>query len=144
VHFHIVRQTDGGPVPQSVPAARRLLIVDDDPITVKAMCRVLANAGFECVGCVDGAEALDKAVTGIHAAVVDIHLPDINGLELSQKLREILGPGVPIVILSGDHSMQTIRALPEAGATYFYAKPVNTGMLIRQLREWFAGERAAG
>jgi two-component system sensor histidine kinase RpfC len=131
-------------VPHALPPARRLLIVDDDPMTVKSMCRVLNNAGFECVGCGNGSAALDKAVAQIDAAVVDIHLPDVNGLELSLKLRVILGPDAPIVILSGDHSMDTIRALPDAGATYFYAKPVNTGMLIRQLREWFAGERAVG
>ena len=125
------------------PAAPpRVLIVDDDPGVVRAMCRVLDNAGFDCVGSHNGAEAMDRAVTNIQAAVVDIHLPDIHGLELSQKLRHLLGPDVPIVILSGDNSMETIRALPDAGATYFYAKPISTTLLIQQLKGWLSGWRA--
>jgi CheY-like chemotaxis protein len=123
--------------PRAAPP--RVLIIDDDPGVVRAMCRVLDNAGFDSVGCRDGAEAMDRAVANIQAAVVDIHLPDINGLELSQKLRQILGPDAPIVILSGDNSMETIRALPDAGATYFYAKPISTTLLIKQLKDWLSG-----
>jgi CheY-like chemotaxis protein len=121
----------------------RVLIIDDDPGVVRAMCRVLDNAGFETVGAHNGAEAMDKVVCNIQAAVVDIHLPDINGLELSQILRQILGPDAPIIILSGDNSMETIRALPDAGATYFYAKPISTSLLIQQLKGWLSGERVA-
>ena len=113
-----------------------VLIVDDDGLVVKAMQNILGRAGFATIGCVTGADALSKCVVGISAAVVDIHLPDINGLNLSQQLREKLGPTTPIIILSGDTSMDTIRALPEAGATYFCSKPANSALLIGQLREW--------
>ena len=124
------------PQKTSLQAQRTLLIVDDDPIVLKAMQNILRKAGFETIGCLNGADALSKCVVGIHAAVLDIHLPDINGLELSQQIRSRLGPVMPIIILSGDTSMDTIRALPEAGATYFCSKPVNTSVLIDQLREW--------
>jgi len=67
---------------------------------------------------------------------VDIHLPDMNGLDLSQLLRERMGPGAPILILSGDNSMETIRALPDAGATYFFSKPVNAEILVERLKQW--------
>jgi DNA-binding response OmpR family regulator len=113
-----------------------ILVVDDDPLVVKAMRNLLKIEGFNTLTCVTGAEALDRADENVAAAVVDIHLPDMNGLELSRQLREILPPEVPILILSGDSSMDTIRALPNAGATYFFSKPVNTGMLIGKLKEW--------
>lgn len=118
-----------------------VLVVDDDPVVVRSLTILLNRAGFDVVGCETGACALARATTSdaptpVAAAVVDIHLPDVNGLELSQQIRAALGPGVPIIILSGDNSMQTIRALPDAGATYFFAKPVNTSMLIRQLKQW--------
>ena len=125
---------DTGEMMAAEPA--KILVVDDDSLVVKAMQNILQAAGFATIGCRTGADALDKAVTGISAAVVDIHLPDINGLALSRQLRDKLGPKVPIVILSGDNSMETIRALPDAGATYFFAKPVNTSMLIGRLKEW--------
>jgi len=115
---------------------RSILIVDDDPLVVKAMRSLLTSEGFDALGCLTGAEALDLADQSIAAAVLDIHLPDINGLLLSKQLRETLRPQAPIIILSGDSSMDTIRALPGAGATYFFSKPVNSGMLISRLKQW--------
>jgi len=115
---------------------RTILVVDDDAGVVKAMQALLRKSGFASIGCLTGSDALDKAVTGVHAAVVDIHLPDMSGLALTQQLRSVLGPAMPIVILSGDTSIETLRALPETGATHFFSKPVNTGMLIGRLREW--------
>ncbi len=108
-------------------------MVDDDAGIVRAMEVVLKRAGFDPVVCTSGADALDKAVAQIDAAVVDIHLPDISGLLLSQKLRDVLGPEIPIVVLSGDTSIETLRALPEACATHFFSKPVNTGLLVNSL-----------
>jgi DNA-binding response OmpR family regulator len=115
---------------------RSILVVDDDPLVVKAMRNLLKIEGFNTLGCFTGSEALKIADDNIAAAVLDIHLPDMNGLTLSRQLREALPPEVPIIILSGDSSMDTIRALPDAGATYFFSKPVNTGMLIGKLKEW--------
>jgi len=124
-----------------------VLVVDDDPVVIRSLTILLNRAGFEVAGCATGAAALTRATTPsagppVTAAVLDIHLPDTNGLTLSQQLRASLGPAVPIFILSGDNSIQTIRALPNAGATYFFAKPVNTGMLVNQLKQWTG--RSAG
>ena len=116
---------------------RNILIVDDDPLVVRAMNVLLTQcAGFQPIVCHSGGEALKKIKPEIAAAVIDIHLPDINGLDLSQRLRPLMNPKAPIIILSGDHSMETIRALPEAGATYFFAKPVNGASLIEHLENW--------
>jgi DNA-binding response OmpR family regulator len=113
----------------------RILFVDDDPIVIKAMRSLLDKAGFEPVCCATAEDAMSKAQSSIDAAVLDIHLPDENGLELSQRMRATHGPDFPIIILSGDNSMETIRALPTAGATYFFSKPVNPPILIEQLRD---------
>jgi DNA-binding response OmpR family regulator len=111
-------------------------VVDDDALVLRAMQSLLRRSGFDTIGCPTGADAMSKCVVGIDAAVVDIHLPDINGLQLSQQIRQVLGPAVPIIILSGDTSMDTIRALPNAQATYFCSKPVNSSALIGQLKDW--------
>ena len=128
--------TGTGPISKPI-----VLVVDDDAVVVKAMCAVLSRSGFDTIGCHNGADALSRAAAGVSAAILDIHLPDIHGLSLSQQLRDLLGPAAPIIILSGDNSIETIRALPDAGggATYFYAKPVNTGMLLKQLKELTIG-----
>ncbi len=118
------------------PLTQTILVVDDSVDVCRAMQKLLQRDGFASIGCLTGADALSKAVVGIDAAIVDIHLPDCNGLELSRKLRAILGEKTPIIILSGDTSIDTLRALPEAKATHFWSKPVNTSVLLQQLKEW--------
>ena len=69
------------------------------------------------------------------AAIIDIHLPDINGLILSRQLRDTLGPGTPIIVLSGDASMEVLNSLPHVGADYFFCKPVKGSLLVDRVRE---------
>jgi DNA-binding response OmpR family regulator len=116
---------------------RILLIVDDNRPTADALAKVLKAAQFHTVVSYRGAEAVALAQSHpIAAAVVDIHLPDISGLVVTQKLRERFGPRTPIVIVSGDTSMEMLNSLPHVGATYFFSKPVNTSYLIERLKEW--------
>jgi FixJ family two-component response regulator len=69
------------------------------------------------------------------AAIVDVHLPDISGLILSHRLRETLGPDAPIVILSGDASMEILNSLTHVGATCFFRKPVSGHTLLEYFDE---------
>ena len=125
-------------------SSARVLVVDDDPTVGRAMEVLMSKAGFAPVVCGTGAAALQSAGAGdVAGAIVDIHLPDMNGLTLSQRLRECLGPTTPIVILSGDNSIDTLRALPDAGATYFFAKPVNGARLVEQMKEWVRAANAS-
>jgi FixJ family two-component response regulator len=97
------------------------------------------DAGYDPTSFTEGLSALEHAREHKPAAaVVDIHLPDISGLVVTQRLREILGPRAPIVILSGDGSMEVLNALPHVGATYFFRKPVSGAMLVEHFRERLA------
>jgi DNA-binding response OmpR family regulator len=117
-----------------------ILIVDDNQAVTRALSVLVRDAGFRPVACHCGQDALaaiDRMK--LSAAVIDIHLPDINGLVLSQKLRERLGPETPIIVVSGDTSMENLRSLQHVGATYFFPKPVNSQHLIEQLKEFVRG-----
>ena len=129
--------------PRGVPLPPRILIVDDNQPTARALAALLHGASYETAVAFRGADALERVRAArdeesFAAAIVDIHLPDISGLLVSQKLRELLGPDVPIIILSGDTSMQTLNSLPHVGATYFFSKPVNSGQLLERIKEWVA------
>ena len=125
------------------PGIPTILIVDDHASTAKALAQLLASANYATAISLRGQEALTFADEhAIAAAVVDIHLPDINGLILTRQLRERIGPDKPIIILSGDTSMEVINSLPHVGATYFFSKPVNARQLLERLREW-VGDPAA-
>lgn len=106
-------------------------------MVAKALSRLIQDAGYAPHTCHSGADALAflERTDAPGAAVVDIHLPDINGLILTQKLRERFGPDTPIIIVSGDTSMETIKSLPHVGATYFFPKPVNSNALIQRLKD---------
>ena len=127
----------GATEPSGPIAQPRILIIDDSEPTAKALSAVLRRADYDTAVAHRGFEGIEQARAGsFAAAVVDIHLPDLSGLVVSQKLREILGPGTPIIVLSGDTSMTTLNSLPHVGATYFFSKPVNASLLLQRLREW--------
>ena len=129
--------------PQATASAPTILLIDDNRVVTKALATLMKAAGYDSYSCHCGADALSYADGNTPAAaVVDIHLPDINGLILSRTLRDRFGPNTPIIIVSGDTSMENINSLPHAGATYFFSKPVNSGHLIERLRE-LLGTRAA-
>jgi DNA-binding response OmpR family regulator len=118
-----------------------ILVVDDHHVTANALAKLLASAGYAAQVAHNGSEALAKAAAAPPiAAIIDIHLPDLNGLVLSQKLRERLGPAVPLIMLSGDTSMATINSLPYVGATYFLSKPVRATQLLELLKNWLSDE----
>ena len=130
------------PAEAAGPASMKILIIDDSVPTATALAALLRRAKYAPDVAHRGSEGIERARAeveaggGFAAAVVDIHLPDLSGLVVSQKLRDILGPDTPIIVLSGDTSMTTLNSLPHVGATYFFSKPVNAAYLLERLREW--------
>ncbi len=126
----------------------RILIVEDDPSTAQSLSRILQRAGYQTTVCYNGTGALrvaDADGTTHAAAMVDIHLPDLNGLVITQKLRERLGPHVPIIVVSGDTSMETLNSLAHVGATYFLSKPTSPHVLLKMVGDCIGeAERRAG
>ena len=116
-----------------------VLVVEDNQSVANALAKLLDHEGWRVVLCYNGIDALKQIdCENPAAAVLDIHLPDISGLILSSKLREKFGPKLPIIVLSGDTSMENIRSLVHVGATYFISKPINSEHLVETLRD-FAG-----
>jgi two-component system, OmpR family, KDP operon response regulator KdpE len=117
-----------------------VLVVDDEPQIVRALKVVLREAGFEAVPAETAAEALDlAAVRPPEAAIVDLVLPDLDGVEVTRKLRE--WSEMPILVLSAvGEEEQKVRAL-EAGADDYITKPFGTRELVARLQ---AALRRAG
>ena len=116
---------------------RKILVVEDDVNAAKALRRILSDAGYEPTICHGGAEALVAAKRNKPAAaMIDVHLPDLSGLILAQQIRQIVGEQIPIIMVSGDTSMETLNSLSHVGATYFFSKPLNRAALVERMREW--------
>jgi DNA-binding response OmpR family regulator len=113
-----------------------ILIVEDNPLISKALVVILREEGYIPTVFAAGQPAIEYLQEHCpDIAMIDIHLPDISGLELIRQFRALHGNEVPIVIFSGDNSIDTLRALPQVGATYFFSKPVNTSSLLSFLKE---------
>jgi two-component system sensor histidine kinase RpfC len=116
-----------------------VLVVDDNEMVAHALAKLLGAEGWRVAISYSGLDALKQVeCETLAAAVIDIHLPDISGLVLSSKLRQQYGPKLPIIVLSGDTSMENIRSLEHVGATYFISKPFNSEHLVERLREFSA------
>ncbi|MFZ1153274.1 MAG: response regulator transcription factor, partial [Solirubrobacteraceae bacterium] len=113
--------------------AQLILVVDDEPQILRALRVVLRDAGFEVVPAETGAEALDRAaVRPPEAAIVDLMLPDLDGIELTRRLRE--WSEMPILVLSAvGEEEQKVRAL-EAGADDYITKPFGSRELVARLQ----------
>jgi two-component system, OmpR family, KDP operon response regulator KdpE len=113
--------------------AQRILVVDDEPQILRALRVVLRDAGFEVVPAETGAEALDRAaVRPPAAAIIDLMLPDVDGVEVTRSLRE--WSEMPILVLSAiGEEEQKVRAL-EAGADDYITKPFGSRELVARLQ----------
>ena len=121
-------------------AARRILVCDDEPQIMRALKVVLREAGFEAIPAETGEEALDRAaVRPPDAAIIDLVLPDIDGIEVCRRLRE--WSEMPILVLSAvGEEEEKVRAL-EAGADDYVTKPFGARELVARLQ---AALRRAG
>jgi two-component system KDP operon response regulator KdpE len=111
---------------------RRILAVDDELQILRALKVVLRSAGYAVVTAANMEEALDAAaLSPTDAAIVDLLLPDGDGVELCRKLRE--WSSMPILVLSavGDEE-EKVRAL-RSGADDYVTKPFGPHELVARL-----------
>ncbi|MGZ4329122.1 MAG: response regulator transcription factor [Solirubrobacteraceae bacterium] len=116
------------------PAAsgRRILAVDDELQILRALKVVLRSAGYEVLTAANTEEALDvAAVSPVDAAIVDLLLPDGDGIELCRRLRE--WSSMPIIVLSAvGEETEKVRAL-RSGADDYVTKPFGPEELVARL-----------
>ncbi|MEQ7896142.1 ATP-binding protein [Xanthomonas arboricola] len=117
----------------------QILVADDHLANRLVLQRLLQKAGHR-VTCVDGGEAVLDALAeaDYDAAIVDLHMPGVSGLDMLKQLRVMQAggkPGTPIVVLSADVTPESIRSCEQAGAYAFLAKPVAAIKLLDTLAE---------
>jgi two-component system, OmpR family, response regulator VicR len=106
------------------PMAKRILLVDDEPLIVKGLQYSLEQEGFETDSAADGEEALAKFFAGkFDFILLDVMLPKMDGITVCQRIRE--HSNVPIIMLTakGEH-IDKILGL-EYGADDYMTKPFN-------------------
>ena len=113
-----------------------VLVVNDDPIGRYTTVRQLHAAGFPTLEAATGAEALQIADQGLSAVVLDIHLPDIDGFELCQRLRAQASTfRLPVIHLTAAYltDEDKVRGL-DAGADAYLTHPVEPAVLVSTIQ----------
>ena len=112
----------------------KVLVVDDDRAVRDALRRVLTLAGYEVQSAEGGAEAIEAVVQAVPDAVVlDVGMPDIDGLEVCERLR-LIGNRVPILMLTARVEISDRVAGLDAGADDYLVKPFDVDELKARLR----------
>lgn len=110
----------------------KVLVIEDNPRLAERMKNLLQKHYL-----VEHASSGDEAITiatenSIDIILLDLGLPDMNGLEVCQKIRE-LGVSAPIMVLTGVDSMQSKVELLNIGADDYMTKPFNADELIARI-----------
>jgi two-component system, OmpR family, KDP operon response regulator KdpE len=116
-----------------VSTGARVLVCDDELQILRALRVILRDGGFEVTTAATAQEALDRAAVGpVDAAIIDLVLPDGDGIEVCRSIRE--WSDMPIIVLSAvGEEEQKVRAL-EAGADDYVTKPFGSNELVARLR----------
>ena len=120
-----------------------VFVVDDDPSVLRSLQRLLRSAGW-ATETYDSAEeflrARDPSAAG--CVILDLAMPDIDGLEVQRRLVEA-GLPLPIIFLTGRSDPPTIVRAMRAGASNFLCKPVDGDQLLASVAEAVEADRAS-
>ena len=112
----------------------RVLVVDDEPTLIQLITHALVRNGYEPVQARTGRDAIEVFTDDIPLALIDLKLPDTNGLQLAENLRR-LSSGTQIIIISGEGEIQDAVQAMKQGALDYIAKPFRLEDLMAQVNK---------
>jgi two-component system chemotaxis response regulator CheY len=112
--------------------AKRILIVDDSSAIRKSVNFILDQAGYAVTAAEDGLDALSKLEgAGFDLIVTDVNMPNLDGIELTKKVREQAAyKYTPIVVLTTESQGSKMEEGKAAGATGWIVKPFDADKLL--------------
>ncbi|HUR47903.1 MAG TPA: response regulator transcription factor [Acidimicrobiales bacterium] len=128
--------TPSAPLPSPSGAApTEVLVVEDDSTVSAIVCMALEQAGY-AVRSVDNCESAREAMQALTPAVLvmDLGLPDGNGLDILRDVIPQAEGGPAVVVLSGFRQERNVLAAFEAGANDFMVKPFSPHELVARVR----------
>ena len=120
----------------AVKTARPLLLVVDDEIPVlKVVERLAARIGFDVVACASGAEAMRTLLRKpADLAMVDLRMPDVNGLDLLRQIRTMV-PGCEVILMTAYAAVDSAVEAIKLGAREYLTKPFDFERLKQVLED---------
>jgi len=116
----------------------RILFVDDNEVARRVVAHILQRAGYAVDCAVGGREGIEAAAEKkYHLVLMDLQMPDINGLEAARAIRKLPGyESVPIVALTANYSDEFVRQCSDAGFQGFLSKPIQREELVEAVARY--------
>ena len=111
---------------------RKVLVVDDNPDSVTIMRGILENRGYEVVAANTGSEALDllRRET-VDVVLLDVMMPEMNGMEVLQRIKEnVVTGGLPVILVTAKTHDEDLLSGYQYGADYYITKPFTAKQLV--------------
>jgi DNA-binding NarL/FixJ family response regulator len=115
-------------------SAVKVLVVDDQPLIVEELCEFLESSGYRCVPCESSQQAIERFSEDAEIGLVlsDLHMPDMDGIQLIQALQRLAGKhrAFEAIMLTGRADKQDVIKALRAGIADYYQKPINMDELL--------------
>lgn len=113
----------------------RVLIVEDEQSVADALRLIMEDAGCDVSVACCGLEGLEQRARGeFDLVITDVNLPDISGLEVLRRLRE-LSPHRPVIVITAHYTPEIVSAAEERGALAVLAKPFLPSDILNLMRQ---------
>jgi two-component sensor histidine kinase/CheY-like chemotaxis protein len=128
---------------QQLDKRSSILVVDDDQSTRKTLSLIFKRKGYEIETAGTGQEAIERAQTRFfNLALLDIKLPDMEGVELLAPLKG-LHPEIEIIMVTAHASLETAISALNRGASLYITKPLNMDEVLSTIKEVLEKQRLA-
>ena len=111
----------------------KILVVDDEPDIVQVVCGRLTREGYEVASALDGEEALTKfAAFDPDLVLLDLTMPKLNGFEVLKQIRDkYTDRWRPIIIISAQTELDTLRTAYSMEADHYLTKPCQMDVILK-------------
>jgi CheY-like chemotaxis protein len=119
---------------QDANTRKNILAVDDEPVILNTLKKVIDNEKYKFSGAVSGKTALKYLETHIlpDLIILDIDMPEMNGYELAANIKD-KGYGIPVIFLTSNATREHVMKALDVGASDFLVKPVNENLILSKL-----------
>jgi len=133
------KKKDGLPGDGLVGNKKRLLLVEDNPISQKVELKLLTESGYSVEAVSNGFDAIEAVKSNtFHLVLMDVEMSDMDGLETTKKIRELDPPAskIPIIAVTAHSSMKDRDKCLAAGMDDYIAKPININFMKMTIDQW--------
>lgn len=121
-------------------AGKKVLVVDDSPTVRLQVSTVLKQAGFVVIEAFDGQDGLEKVLADpdIGAAILDVNMPRMNGLEMLEAVKAKGKTHVNVLMLTSEGQKDLLERAKKAGAKGWIVKPFKADLLVGAVKKLLA------